>query len=307
MRNQKGKQVNVFTDNFLGAYFITSAARTFSLHFSSSQKQKKVHFDFKTPNRIVLKIKQNGFQAKTSRAASPLYAISSLKEQAASLLSNVEPHNRLNNNSIAKVPFIRQPNTFPELKDSITNLLSIDANNANEHPHAKEASKEYHRKLIQRWMETSAFTPHFEKVMKIKKEPIAPASLEKWSTLNEALQNYFSQIFKQTQEAKVPFFRALFLQYPADKNTYRIQNQFLVGDTLLVLPTLRKDASNRRFYLPAGTWEHPVGIIHTGPGFFTIATPSNCPAVFLNMKSKYYQQLRDSLRTPYLEVCTIGK
>ena len=52
----------------------------------------------------------------------------------------------------------------------------------------------------------------------------------------------------------VPLFRPLVLNYQNDSNTYNLDDQFMVGDDLLVAPILRPGITNRLVYLPRGTW-----------------------------------------------------
>jgi hypothetical protein len=46
----------------------------------------------------------------------------------------------------------------------------------------------------------------------------------------------------------------LFLEFPADAETYGLGDQFLFGRDLLVAPVLREGASAREVYLPRGDW-----------------------------------------------------
>jgi hypothetical protein len=62
----------------------------------------------------------------------------------------------------------------------------------------------------------------------------------------------YSQFVRYRQEG-VPPFRALVVDYPADKETYKIDNEFLAGDSLLVAPMIAGQ-SQRSVYLPAGDW-----------------------------------------------------
>src|SRR5262249_24399940 len=51
-----------------------------------------------------------------------------------------------------------------------------------------------------------------------------------------------------------PLFRPLVLNYQDDPSTYNLDDQFMVGDDLLVAPILKPDVTKRLVYLPAGTW-----------------------------------------------------
>jgi len=47
--------------------------------------------------------------------------------------------------------------------------------------------------------------------------------------------------------------RPLFFDFPADKNCWSIEDQFMFGPDLLVAPVLAEGTRSRQVYLPAGT------------------------------------------------------
>jgi len=51
-----------------------------------------------------------------------------------------------------------------------------------------------------------------------------------------------------------PVIRPLFFHYPEDKNVYDIEDQFMVGETILVAPVLHSRKKDRKVYLPKGEW-----------------------------------------------------
>ena len=50
--------------------------------------------------------------------------------------------------------------------------------------------------------------------------------------------------------------RALYLEYPEDRNVWHIDDQYLFGSSLLIAPVLKPLSRTeiRNIYLPAGTW-----------------------------------------------------
>jgi alpha-glucosidase len=52
----------------------------------------------------------------------------------------------------------------------------------------------------------------------------------------------------------VPLFRPLVLNYQDDANTYDLDDEFMIGNDLLVAPILRPNLTERLVYLPPGSW-----------------------------------------------------
>jgi alpha-glucosidase len=72
--------------------------------------------------------------------------------------------------------------------------------------------------------------------------------------LREKLTPYFRRLQVEARENFTPFLRPLFHDYPQDKEASAIEDQFLVGPSLLVANVFEEGAKTRRFYLPAGEW-----------------------------------------------------
>jgi alpha-D-xyloside xylohydrolase len=64
---------------------------------------------------------------------------------------------------------------------------------------------------------------------------------------------YLYSAFYAYQQHGTPPFRALVMDYPDDANTWKIDNQYLMGDRIMVAPVL-VGMSERAVYLPAGEW-----------------------------------------------------
>lgn len=46
----------------------------------------------------------------------------------------------------------------------------------------------------------------------------------------------------------------MFFDFPEDRTTYHLDQQYMLGDSLLVAPVFAEDNEEIEFYLPAGTW-----------------------------------------------------
>ncbi len=68
----------------------------------------------------------------------------------------------------------------------------------------------------------------------------------------ELLPLWYTVFYESTQTG-LPVMRPLWLEYPRDKNTYGIEDQFLVGDSLMVRPVTEQYTTSVHLYLPGAT------------------------------------------------------
>lgn len=59
---------------------------------------------------------------------------------------------------------------------------------------------------------------------------------------------------EEAHRTGVPLFRPLVLNYQDDQNTYNLDDQFMIGEDLLVAPIVKPDVTSRLVYLPKGVW-----------------------------------------------------
>ena len=65
---------------------------------------------------------------------------------------------------------------------------------------------------------------------------------------------YLYTLFEEAARTGAPILRPLLFEYPDDPTTYTADDEFLLGDALLVAPITRPGIEHRHVYLPAGTW-----------------------------------------------------
>jgi alpha-glucosidase len=63
-------------------------------------------------------------------------------------------------------------------------------------------------------------------------------------------------LFEECHRTGAPILRPLLFEYPEDETTYTADDEFLLGDALLVAPITRPGVEHRHVYLPEGTWFH---------------------------------------------------
>jgi alpha-D-xyloside xylohydrolase len=68
------------------------------------------------------------------------------------------------------------------------------------------------------------------------------------------LMPYLYAQAKDSSERGLPMVRALFVEYPNDPGSWRVDDEYLFGSDLLVAPLLHEGANSRQVYLPPGNW-----------------------------------------------------
>jgi alpha-glucosidase len=152
--------------------------------------------------------------------------------------------------------------------------------------------------LMLRWYELGAFSPVMrthegnrpDDNLQIDSTPELVAGFVRWSQVHAALAPYVAHLVAEAQTAGLPAQRALFLQYPHDRETFTVQDQFLYGADLMVAPVIEAGVIMRRVYLPgdAGqTWQHVWSGQDFAPGWHDVAAPTGGPPVFYRPESTF--------------------
>lgn len=81
----------------------------------------------------------------------------------------------------------------------------------------------------------------------------AVAVTRKFTKLKVQLMPYLYSQAVSTAATGVPMMRPIFMEYAADKNTYFIDKQYFLGDSLLVAPVFT-ETGQVDYYLPEGKW-----------------------------------------------------
>ena len=75
-----------------------------------------------------------------------------------------------------------------------------------------------------------------------------------WHKLHEQLRPYLWETAKRCVKESKPILRPLVYEWPEDSNVLCCQDEYLLGNDLLVAPLLEENAHSREVYLPQGTW-----------------------------------------------------
>ncbi|MBP5274908.1 MAG: hypothetical protein ILO36_08265, partial [Abditibacteriota bacterium] len=77
-----------------------------------------------------------------------------------------------------------------------------------------------------------------------------------YDKLRYSLMPYIYEQAEKCTRTGLPMMRALYLEYPEDRNVRMIDDQYLFGDSLLIAPVLKplSKSKTRDVYLPKGVW-----------------------------------------------------
>ena len=165
------------------------------------------------------------------------------------------------------------------------------------------------RELFVRWFEWGTFCP----VMRLHgdREPRQPqfgttggaiccsgAANEVWSygedvykicqkymQIREDLRPYIRETMAEASEKGTPVMRPLFYQFPEDKASWEIEDEYMFGDSILVAPVIYAGQRTRRVYLPAGCkWKDFQGeATYEGGSWIEASAPIECIPVFVSI------------------------
>ena len=80
------------------------------------------------------------------------------------------------------------------------------------------------------------------------------AEMRYWHRLHEQLRPYLWKTAQDCVRNSTPFMRPLVYEWPNDVNAVNCQDEYLLGNDLLVAPLLEENATTREVYLPHGVW-----------------------------------------------------
>ena len=116
--------------------------------------------------------------------------------------------------------------------------------------------------LLARWTQMAAFTPFFRNHANNDSRsqepwafgPAVEAQCRDAIALRYQLLPYLSCLFAEAHRTGAPIMRPLLWHHPNDPAAVACEDQFLLGESLLVAPILRPEARVRSVYLPVGQW-----------------------------------------------------
>ena len=162
------------------------------------------------------------------------------------------------------------------------------------------------QELLARWFEFGAYCP----VMRLHgcREPEQPqvgttggaecrsgADNEVWSfgeedyeickkylAVREEMKPYIKKLMKEAHEKGTPVMRPLFYDFPEDKESWEIEDEYMFGSDVLVAPVMYAKMREREVYLPKGaSWKNKeTGEIFEGGKTINVDAPLSVIPVF---------------------------
>lgn len=144
--------------------------------------------------------------------------------------------------------------------------------------------------LYQRWTELGAFTP----IMRTHEgnrrdvnhnwdtDAETIAHFRRFARVHDALRDDLVRWATEAQASSIPMVRHLMLEFPDDAEAWRVHDQYMLGDQLLVAPVVHEGETSRMVYFPAGaTWYHVwTGDTYEGGSTMSVDAPIGSPPVF---------------------------
>jgi alpha-glucosidase len=106
--------------------------------------------------------------------------------------------------------------------------------------------------------------------------------IRKYLKLRYQLLPFLYTTLEEAHRTGVPLFRPLVLNYQDDPNTYNLDDQFMIGEDLLVAPVLNPGLTRRLVYLPQGTWyDYWTGKKFSGGTMIDVQAPLETVPMFV--------------------------
>jgi alpha-glucosidase (family GH31 glycosyl hydrolase) len=144
------------------------------------------------------------------------------------------------------------------------------------------AENGHSKELWSRWVEFGALTPVMrdhpwdrpEGAINIWHDAETIETFREYTRLHLSLFPIFDAYAHEVATTGLPIMRHLLLEFPNDAKTYDCDDEYLIGDKILVAPVIEQGATTRSLYLPQGSWtDYWTGTILQGGREVTVAAP----------------------------------
>jgi sulfoquinovosidase len=136
--------------------------------------------------------------------------------------------------------------------------------------------------LFTRWLQWSSLTPYFRlhnssgdgTKMPWDFDDQTLAQWRKYGTLHTKALPLIRDLWEQGTKTGAPIVRPFWLAFPGDATARKQDQQWMLGEDILVAPVVAKGATEREVYFPAGCWEHgETGVRYEGGQSLKVPAP----------------------------------
>jgi alpha-D-xyloside xylohydrolase len=113
--------------------------------------------------------------------------------------------------------------------------------------------------LYRRWLPFGMLSSHTRAHGAPPKEPweYGPSFTDAFRRAAELRYRLMPYLYAQARHASqhgLPLLRALFVEFPDDPGSWRVEDEYLLGSDILVAPLMEEGTTGRKVYLPPSQW-----------------------------------------------------
>ncbi|XP_017491102.1 PREDICTED: uncharacterized family 31 glucosidase KIAA1161-like [Rhagoletis zephyria] len=128
--------------------------------------------------------------------------------------------------------------------------------------------------LYIRWVQANAFLPSLQFSIPPWAYKASTVNItKKFVDLHVEHADTIIQLAKEAISHGTPIIRPMWYAEPDDHRTFKIGDQYMLGEDIVVAPVLEKGQVERQVYLPSGTWLDASGKSFTGPAEIKVSAP----------------------------------
>ncbi len=150
-----------------------------------------------------------------------------------------------------------------------------------ESPESGAKRIEAEKELWIRWVQVGALSLTMRDMLGWQRDPVhlwtdaeTLSVFRAYARLHTALKPYLYRYAEVASRRGLPIARPLFLNYPAEAVTFSLEDEYVLGDDVLVAPVLEPGQTTRRLYLPDGRWrDYWTGTVYAESGWVTVPAP----------------------------------
>ncbi|WP_102029228.1 glycoside hydrolase family 31 protein [Salirhabdus sp. Marseille-P4669] len=152
--------------------------------------------------------------------------------------------------------------------------------------------------LLVRWTQVGAFTPYFRNhsaIGTLYQEPWRfgeenESIMRKYIQMRYKWMPHLYKVFQEATKKGLPVMRPLFMEFPKDEKTYNINDQFMIGDNVLIAPILAPSVTDRAVYFPEGDWiEMETGNVYAGEQVHLVHAELDYMPIFVKRGTAIFQ------------------